>query len=149
MSNSVTPRAPAKDQRCTSSLKTATTLAKLGVPPSKRQWLRCFKIDQAPKIMMELSPFFSCWPATLLFTATHQSTKILSSICGARICNPKDCKIVYQICLVKTQETIKWSIVSPTWSQSGHFGGWVRPRRANLSAVQHLLCATVHKKKAK
>ena len=95
--------------------------------------------------MMELTPFWT-WPENLLLTPAHQSIKQWSSNCGAIACSPNCYRMQNQNCRVKTQETNKWSIVSPTLSQSGHFGGWLRPLLASLSAVRHRLCATVHMK---
>ena len=106
---------------------------KLGLPPSKTQEFWCFRISQAPKKMMELNP-------------SYQSTKIRLSSCGAVACSPKIYRMLNYICLLKTHETSKWSIVSPTWSQSGHLGGRSRPHHASLSVVQHLLWVDVHMK---
>jgi len=121
-------------------------VAKLGVPPSKTQWLRWIHSDQAPRIMMELSPFLT-WPVTLSLELAHQSSKHESFGWGARTSKPKSCRMLNHNCLEKTQEIIRWSIVSSAWSQRGQVAGWGRPLLARRSAVQHLLWATVHMKK--
>jgi len=120
-------------------------VAKLGVPPSKTQLLRWIHSDQAPRIMMELSPFLT-WPVTLSLELAHQSSKHESFGWGARTSKPKSCRMLNQNCLDKTQEIIRWSIVSSAWSQRGQVAGWGRPLLARRSAVQHLLWATVHMK---
>jgi len=92
---------------------------------------------------MELKPFCTC-PKTLLLVEAHQSSNDLSPACGARACRPRFCRTLNHTCLLKTQDTSKWSMVSPSWSQRGQAAGWERPFLASLSAVQHFLCATVH-----
>jgi len=104
----------------------ATTQGRLGVIPSNTQWLRWFQMDQAHKMIMELSPFRS-WPATLLLASAHQSSKDRSTACGSSDCKPRPYRIANQTCRLKTQDTSKWSIVSSVWSHRGLAAGWLDP----------------------
>lgn len=55
-------------------------------------------------------------------------------------------RMSHQIWHDSAQPTRMWSIVSSCWSQRTHFAGFGWPCFLNLSAMQHLLWATSHKK---
>jgi len=132
------PRVPAKAHCRPSSLKVEMMVVELGVPPSKTQWLQWIHSNQAPRVMMELSPFFyltsNChlhWP-TFLQNISHSAE-------GQS--KPKRCRLVNQNWREETHETSRWSIVSSAWSHRGQVAGWGRPLLVSLSAVQHRLWA--------
>ena len=117
----------------------------LGEAPSNTHWLRWFHKFQAPRIMMEFNPLRT-WPDTLPLAFAHHSSKFSSSRFGASTCKPNLCRIENHSWRANAQETKRWSIVSWAWSQSGQAAGCCNPFLAKRSAVQHLLCAAVHKK---
>ena len=89
-----TPRAPAKDHWCSSSLIHKITQEILGVIPSKTQRLRCFQMVHAPKINMESNPFLTR-PSTLVSTSIHHSKKD-RLFCGAKVCRLNTCSLVLE-----------------------------------------------------
>jgi len=89
-----TPRAPAKDHWCSSSLIPKITQETLGVIPSKTQRLRCFQMVHAPKINMESNPFLTR-PSTLVSTSIHHSKKD-RLFCGAKVCRLNTCSLVLE-----------------------------------------------------
>ena len=91
--------------------------------------------------------FFLCDPSILDSALAHHSSKEGSSCCGERACKPTFCSKTNQNSRANTHDTNRWLIVSSSWSQWGQRVGCGRPRRASLSAVQHLLCAANHIKK--
>jgi hypothetical protein len=115
----------------------------LGAAPSNTHRLRWFHSIHAPKIIKEFSPFL-VRTDVVMCNFSHHPSKIRSLGSGAREWRPTCLRTRYQNCLAKTQATSRWSMVSSSWSHSGHFSGWSRPRRAKRSAVQHLLWATSH-----
>jgi len=94
---------------------------------------------------MEFNPLRT-WPDTLPLAFAHHSSKFSSSRFGASTCKPNLCRIENHSWRANAQETKRWSIVSWAWSQSGQAAGCCNPLLAIRSAVQHLLCAAVHKK---
>ena len=120
-----TPRAPAKDHWCSSSLIPKITQETLGVIPSKTQRLRCFQMVHAPKINMESNPFLTR-PSTLVSTSIHHSKKD-RLFCGAKVCRLNICITLNQTWQEKTNATSRWSAVSSTWSQKGQVAGWGDP----------------------
>jgi hypothetical protein len=136
------PLAPASSHIHLSSPACVKVAAKQGATPSNTHLFRCFHRVQAPKIMSELRPLLAPPPPpTKSFVLLHHDRKSASSGCGEIACKLICRRKVNQNCLAKTQETNRWSIVSFSWSHRGHLSGWLRPRRARRSAVQHFLCA--------
>jgi hypothetical protein len=110
----------------------------LGATPSNTHRLRWFHNIHAPKIIKEFSPLL-VRANVVMCTFSHHSSKHKSLGLGAREWRPTCLRMRCQNCLVKTQFTSRWSTVSSSWSHSGHFFGWSRPRWAKWSTVQHLL----------
>jgi len=119
-------------------------IIRLGRIASKTQWLQCFQMDQAPRMMMEFNPFRTC-PSTLPLALAHHSSKDRSSICGVRICRRTFCKMPNQTC----HETSRWSIVSSKTQEYEFSNDWCfsrnRPsklfyyRATRCNFVLHLL----------
>jgi hypothetical protein len=124
------PFTPASFHTFLSSSACAKHATRLGATPSKIQWFLCFHIVQAPRMMIELSPFLTGPVAWLL--SLHHSRKELLSSCGVRSWSYTRHRKLNQNCLEKTQFTRRWSMVSSTWSHRGHFSGWSSPCLALL-----------------
>jgi hypothetical protein len=80
----------------------------------------CFQIVQAPKTIRELSPFLTN-PRVSSSILCHHSRKEGSVRCGVRSWRVTFCRKLNQNCLAKTHELIRWSMVSSSLSQKGHF----------------------------
>lgn len=113
-----------------------------------QQFLSSVSIVQALKMMMGFRPFLDN-PSTALLALSLQPSKDVSPSWDERFCRPTFCSTPNKKSRAKTQSTKRRFIVpvAVSLSQWRQREGWSRPRLGSLSAVQHLLCATRHKKK--
>jgi hypothetical protein len=129
--------APARPHKWASSWICCRTMLMFGEAPSDTQAFLCFRSHHATRITMELKPFF--WIlGTLLSASLQHSWKTTSAVPGDRNCSPTLLRTWNQISLAKTQDTKMCWTVSSCWSHRGQLSWWSRPRRASVSAVQHL-----------
>ena len=89
----------------------------------KKHRLRRFQIDQAPKMIIELSPCLTS-PSTLELASDHQSSKDGTVGCGERLCNPTLRSNKNQNPWTNTQPTSKWLIIFRLLVTEGAMG-WV------------------------
>jgi hypothetical protein len=118
------PRAPAISHKSLSSPASIRAAAVLG----QIQQFRCFQIVQAPSTMRELKPVEPCrWTSQVIFATTHQSQShyvVELKLAGRFVLR------WYQNWWVKAQEIKRWSIISTSWSQKGHFSDGPGPALA-------------------
>jgi hypothetical protein len=112
-----------------------------GVTAIKTHLFLCFHEVQAPRMIRESRPFLVS-PVAIFPTDSHQPRYEPTLGWGAKECRPNFLNNGYQNSLEKEQVTRRWSIVSSSWSQKGHFSGWLSPLLTSLSAVQTRLAAS-------
>ena len=127
--------APVKHHKRASPLMSSMILVTLGGTLSKTQALQCFHSHQATRATKELKPPLLSL-GTLSTASLHQSCKTIALLSGSSGCKSICESTENQTCLEKTQATRRCCTVSSSWSQSGQYSGWSKPRRARRSAVQ-------------
>jgi hypothetical protein len=94
-------------------------------PPNTHLFL-WFYNTHAPRIIRVLRPSLQGL-STVSLTSFHKTMKLRVVGCGAKAWSPNCLSIRNPHSLEKTQVTMRWSIISLSWSQKGHLFGWSRP----------------------